>query len=1053
MIRLKLAIIAFILIGTQHVFSQEDNVSGTVTDKSNLPLPGVTVLVKGTTNGALTDFDGNYELQGVSIGDIIVFSYVGMQTTQKIIVDSRQINVVMIPEATDLEQVVVIGYGQSRKKDLTSAISTISGDVLEKQVVTNIDQGIQGLVSGVTVTRSTGRPGGAVSVRIRGTTSVTGSNEPLYIIDGVNVQNSESDSFNFSRFGGTGGQTAISPLSALNPNDIESITVLKDASAAAIYGAQSSNGVVLITTKRGKAGKAKISYETYAGIQTAPKLLDMMNLREFAVYSNEVRQSPSTNLPSAPQFENPNILGDGTNWQRAIFRAAPITNHQLSISGGKEKTKFYASANYFDQEGIVINSGLRRFGLRLNLDYKYNDWIKFGHNINLSSSLEQIGLNDSRNGTIINALRQTPNVPVRNPDGTFGSPENGLGNTGALNPVAASEIRNSTLERFKMNGNIYLDLKLANNLKFRTDLGYDYNTAKTQSFFPTYDFGSLSNRLNSSFRAANEGLYYLFKNYLTYTPSIGNHNFDILLGTEAQKTEFQGLSGQRSNFPSNDVPGLNTGDAETSLSESFEGAASLLSYFGRINYDYNSKYLFSASLRYDGSSKFGPNNRWGLFPSVSAAWVVSDEPFMESISSAWSYFKIRAGYGTSGNQDINNFLYLSFLRNQNTALGSGFSLANFNNPNIAWESLISPNLGVELGFLDNNIRLDVDVYRKTSKDFLATRPIPGFLGSLNTLSFIGVNAPVENFGEMINDGIDLTLNTKNITNEKFSWDTNIVFSLYRNEITELSGDNDAIVGTLQDEEIGADLTRSEVGQPIGMFYGFVTDGLFRDIEDLVPTDPTATPAAIPEDSSVDEATGTWLGDVRFKDLNGDGVIDDNDRTFIGNPHPDFTFSITNNFRYGMFDLSVFLQGTYGNDIYNYTRTYIEGVNRFNANQATSVIDRYSATNTDGSLPRYSDADKNGNNRVSDRFIEDGSYLRIQSVTLGCTLPKGTFGEKIKFFDQIRVYTTIQNLYTFTNYSGYDPEVGSLNQSALFKGIDFGRYPVPRTMTLGLNVQF
>ncbi|WP_299259387.1 TonB-dependent receptor [uncultured Aquimarina sp.] len=1045
MIKLKLAIIAFILIGTQHVFSQEDTVSGTVTDKSNLPLPGVTVLVKGSTNGALTDFDGNYELQGLSKGNILVFSYVGMQTVEKIVIESGQINVVMIPEATDLEQVVVIGYGESRKKDLTSAISTISADVLEKQVVTNIDQGIQGLVSGVTVTRSSGRPGGAVSVRIRGTTSVTGSNEPLYIIDGVNVQNSESDSFNFSRFGGTGGQTAISPLSALNPNDIESITVLKDASAAAIYGAQSSNGVVLITTKRGKAGKAKISYETYGGIQTAPKLLDMMNLREFAAYSNEVRQSPSTNLPPAPQFEDPSILGEGTDWQKAIFRAAPITNHQLSISGGKENTKFYASANYFEQDGIIINSGLRRYGLRLNLDHKYNDWIKFGHNINLSSSLEQIGLNDSRNGTITSALRQTPDVPVRNPDGTFGSPENGLGNTGALNPVAASEIRNSTLERFKVNGNVYLDLKLASNLKFRSDLGYDYNTAKTESFFPTFDFGSLSNGLNSAFKGANEGLYYLFKNYLTYTPQIGNHGLDILLGTEAQKVQFQGLSGQRSNFPSNDIPGLNTGDAETSLSESFEGAQSLLSYFGRINYNYDSKYFLSASLRYDGSSKFGPNNRWGLFPSLSAAWVVSDEPFMEGIASSWSYFKIRAGYGTSGNQDINNFLYLSFLRNQNTALGSGFSLANFANADVAWESLISPNLGVELGFVDNKIRLDVDVYRKTSKDFLATRPVPGFLGSLNTLSFIGVNAPVENFGEMINDGIDVTLNTKNITNKKFSWDTNIVFSLYRNEITELSGENDAIIGTLRDEEIIADLTRSEVGQPIGMFYGFVTDDLFRTQEEL-------DNGVIPAESSRNEATGTWIGDIRFVDLNEDGVIDDNDRTFIGNPHPDFTYSITNNFRYGMFDLSIFLQGSYGNDIYNYTRTYIEGVNRFNANQAASVIDRFSASNTDGSLPRYSDGDKNGNNRVSDRFIEDGSYLRIQSLTFGCTLPKDTFG-KTKIFDQIRVYTTIQNLYTFTDYSGYDPEVGSLNQSALFKGIDFGRYPVPRTMTLGLNVQF
>lgn len=1050
MIKLKLAIIAFIIIGTQHVFSQEDGstISGTVTDESGLPLPGVNVSVKNTNKGVLTDFDGNYELQGVTIGGVVVFSYVGMQTQEKLVVQSGRIDIRMAIQLTDLEQVVVIGYGESSKKDLTSAVSIISSDVLEKQTVTNIDQGIQGLVSGVTVTRSTGRPGGAVSVRIRGTTSVTGSNEPLYIIDGVNVQNSESESFNFSRFQGTGGQTAISPLSALNPNDIESITVLKDASAAAIYGAQSSNGVVLITTKRGKSGKAKIRYETYGGIQTVTKHLDMLNLREYAQYSNEIIQLPGAPDPT-PQFENPNILGEGTDWQQAVFRAAPIQSHQLSISGGKEETRFYASANYFDQDGIIIGTGLQRYGLRLNLDHKSNDRFKFGHNINVSSSLEEIGLNDSQNGTITTALRQTPDVPVRNPDGTFGSPSDMIGNNEALNPVAAAEIRNTTLERFKVNGNIYLDLKLANNLRFRSDLGYDYNTAKSESFFPTFDFGDVSNNLNSSFKGANEGLYYLFKNYLTYTPQIGNHGLNILLGNEAQKVRFQGLAGQRSDFPSNDIPGLNTGDAETSLAESFEGSSSILSYFGRINYNYDSKYLLSVSLRYDGSSKFGPNNRWGLFPSASVAWVVSDEPFMEGISSAWSYFKIRGGYGTSGNQDIGDNLFRSFLRNQNTALGSGFAIANFANPNVTWESLVSPNLGVELGFLDNKIRLDVDVYRKTSKDFLATKPVPGFLGAQNSLDFIGVNPPLENFGEMINDGIDLTLNIKNVTNDKFSWDTNVIFSLYRNEITELVNENDAIVGTLTDEDFIIPLTRSEVGQPIGMFYGYVTDGIFRDLEELTST---AQPAAIPAGNVVNETGGTWLGDIRFKDLNEDGVINDEDQTFIGNPHPDFTFSITNNFRYGMFDLSIFLQGTYGNDIYNYTRFYTEGLNNFNANQLSTVLDRYSDSNPNGSLPRFTNADANGNNRVSDRFIEDGSYLRIQSITFGCTLPKDVFG-KTKIFDQVRVYTTIQNLYTFTSYSGFDPEVGSLNQRAIFKGIDFGRYPVPRSMTFGLNVQF
>ena len=1044
MIKIKLAIITLIVIGTQNIFSQVV-VTGTVTGEDDTPIPGVTVFIKGTTGGTTTDFDGNYELQNVYEGNVIQYSYVGMVTEERIFSGSRTINIILKENITDLEQVVVVGYGESSKKDLTSAVSTISAETLEKQTIPNIDQGIQGLVSGVTVTRSSGQPGGAVSIRVRGITSVTGTNEPLYIIDGVNVNNASTESFDFSRFGGTGGQTAVSPLSALNPNDIESITVLKDASAAAIYGAQASNGVILITTKRGKAGKAKISYETYGGIQTVPKLLDMMNLREYAVYTNAARQSVTVNQPPLAQFENPNLLGEGTDWQEAVFRAAPIISHQLSISGGKEKTKFYASANYFDQEGIIINSSLRRFGLRLNLDHQYNDWIKFGHNINLSNSLEEIGLNDSRNGIITTALVQTPDIPVRNPDGTFGAPDNVLGNGAALNPVASAEIRNNTLERYKVNGNIFLELKLAHNLNFRTDLGYDYNTSKNESFFPTFDFGSIQNDTNTSFKSANEGFFYLFKNYLTYSPQFGDHSLKILLGTEAQKSKFQGLSGQRSNLPSNDVDGLNTGDADDSLAESFEGASTIASYFGRINYDYNSKYLFTASFRYDGSSKFGPNNKWGFFPSASAAWVVSEEPFMEGVSDVWNYFKIRAGYGTSGNQQIGDNLFRALLRSVNTSFGTGFSPANFPNADVAWESLISPNLGLELGFFNNRIRMDVDLYRKTSRDFLATKPLPGFLGSLNSLSFIGIQPPVLNFGEMINDGIDINLATRNITKEKFSWDTNVVFSLYRNEITELSDGSAAIVGQIQDEDIIADITRSEVGQPIGMFYGFVTDGLFRSQEEL-------NNGPIPNDSFIDEASGTWLGDIRFRDLNNDGVIDANDRTFIGNPHPDFTYSITNNFKYGIFDLSVFLQGSYGNDIYNYTRVFTEGINRFNSNQATTVIDRYSASNPNGSLPRFSDGDKNGNRRVSDRYIEDGSYLRIQSVTLGCTLPGDTFG-KNSFINQVRVYSTLQNLYTFTNYSGYDPEVGSLNQNALLQGIDFGRYPVPRMVTFGVNMQF
>lgn len=1039
-----LKILTFILIlAVSYVSNAQTNliIKGEVKSENNEPLPGVTIYVKNTSRGQVTDFDGNYTIEKIKKGDILVFSATGLQTKEVIVGDELTINVILKESVTNLEEVVVIGYGTARKKDLTGAVASVKLSEIAEQPIGSVDQIIQGQASGITVTRASGQPGGAVSVRVRGVTSITGSNEPLYIIDGVNVSSASSQSFNFSQFSGGGGQNQVSPLSTLNPADIESIQILKDASATAIYGSQASNGVVLITTKRGKNGIAKVTLESYTGVQSVPRTYDLMNLREFAQYNNEI----SGQMPQ-PQFENPAILGDGTDWQDAIFRVAPITSHQLSITGGNDKTKYYTSISYFDQEGIVINTDFRRYSMRLNLDHKFSNRFKIGNNINFSNSLENVVLNDVANGVISTALQQSPNVPVRLSNGSFGSPNQaqGLGTDEALNPVVWASIRNTTLERYKVNGNFFLEFELAEGLNFRSDIGYDFNTTRSEAFNPTYEFGQIINNVNTSVKFAGESFFWLFKNYFTYNKIFDRHSLNVLVGTEAQKNLFKGITGERSNFPSNDITGLNSGDADTSVASSNEAASSLVSYFGRVNYNFDSKYFISASLRYDGSSKFAAGNRFGYFPAVSAAWVASEESFLEN-NDIINWLKIRAGFGTSGNQAIADNTFLPFLNNVPTPFGSGFILQNFPNPDVKWESLISPNLGIEIGLLDDKIHLDLDVYQKTSRDFLAPRPLPSIFGTHNSQAFLGISPPIVNFGEMTNTGIDINLKTQNINNDKFEWSTNLIFSAYKNEITRLVNEDDAIIGFFA---FGQPLTRSAVGQPIGQFYGFVTDGLFRSEEEL-------NGAAIPEenvDSTQPEFNGTWVGDIRFKDLNEDGVINDDDRTFIGSPHPDFTYSITNNFKMGMFDLSIFLQGSQGNEVYNWTRTITEGMTLPSNNQSAEIANRYSAANTNATLPRFANGNPNGNNRISDRFIEDASYLRIQNINLGCTLPSDFFG-KNSFINQFRIYGSVQNLYTFTNYSGYDPEVGSYNQTAILSGIDFGRYPVPRTFTVGVNVQF
>lgn len=1009
-------------------------VKGKVTSGGAI-LPGVSVLVQGTKNATVTDFDGGFVLNNVEPKATLLFSYIGYKNLI-LTADTKAImQVNMVSDLEKLNEVVVIGYGTSKRKDINGAVSSIKASEIQDKPFTSIDQALVGKAAGVNVTQNSGTPGGGISVQIRGITSING-NEPLYVIDGTPIfADKNNDSFSFSALGGGNGQTKNSALSSLNIADIETIDILKDASATAIYGANGANGVVLITTKKGKKGKSTFAYETYAGIQQVINTVDVLNLPEYAKYQSKIYALNGEPIPY--QYQKPDLLGQGTNWQDELFRTATIYNHQLSFSGEKEGTRYYTSLNYFDQEGVVLNSDFNRLSLRINVDSTVKSWLKIGNNVSVSHSSQQVVRNDDRGGLVMNTLRQSPELPVRAADGSYAGPTTGLGSSAneATNPIALSEYNNATTERFKINGNLFADFTLLKGLVFRSELGYDLNFAKSSSFAPKYTLGNVSELLNKSFKQQDQSYYWSIKNYLTYNKTINNnHNFTFLLGQEAQESRYEYLSGYRSgDFLSKDFTNLNIGDIDTAVNGNGSGRWSMASYISRLNYSFSDRYSFSASLRADASSNFGPNNKWGYFPAFSAGWTVSNEKFFESLTNTVNYFKFRAGYGTVGNQNIPPNRYQTILSLLSSPFGGvSPTIDNLGNPDIKWESLKSFNAGFELGLLSNRIKVDFDYYIKNSSDFLTKQ--------INDESNQSALNYYLNTGEIETKGVEFTLNTKNILTENFSWDTTLILSKYDNELTKFQGAGKSLLGKVQFDLYN--VTRTTEGQPVGQFYGYVTDGIFKNDAEL---------AAGPI-----QETGTGIGDIRFKDLNNDGKIDAKDQTAIGSAIPDFTYSLSNTFKYKNVSLSVVLTGSQGNEIYNFTRHYTDGIypgfgDRF-GNVSTEVSNAFEAgVNENTNVPRITLNDPNGNGRISNRFVEDGSYLRIQNVSLSYDLPSKIFEKSI--ISKIRLYANVQNLYTFTKYSGFDPALGNLDQNITLSGIDLGRYPVPRTISMGMNLEF
>ena len=1028
----------------------QNTVSGVVSDDQGMTIPGVNVTIKGTaTGGVSTNIDGEYAIN-VPDGATLVFSFIGFANQEIKVNGSEVINVTLKENAETLDEVVVIGYGTQRKDDINSAVSTIKTDDIENLKQTTVDQMLQGKAAGVTVTNGSGQPGSAVSVKVRGVTSISGTNEPLYIIDGVPVSGDATGKSMSGRpvaandftSGGESGNNAVSPISFINPNDIESIDILKDASATAIYGSRGANGVIIITTKSGKKGEGKISYEGYTSVSNIYKKLDVMNLRQYAKHQNAL--SELYNLPLRPEFSQPDLLGEGTNWQDEVYQTAMSQSHQLSFSGSNEKTNYYISGGFLDQEGVLLGSGYKRYTMRVNLDSKVKDWLHVGANLGTGITNENLTINQTYTGVITGALLQAPDIPVRNPDGSFAGPTSSerSGPT-YFNPVAIAMVRDNKLVRKNFMGNIYGEVTLLDGLKYRAELSANTEFSDQNDFTPTYYWGTQTHTATELWKRSSNWYSINVKNLLTYNKEIDRHRFTVLAGQEANDNHWEGLNVYSSGAPVNYPGTVNLGSTiRVTSNDYYKGSASLYSYFGRVLYDYDNRYSLSASWRADRSSKFDPTinngkNQWGYFPAVAVSWKLSNENFMESTRKYIDNIKFRVGYGETGNQQIPNNRYTALLQAGGSGLGASYTVANSPNPSLTWEAMKQTNIGLDFTLLNTRLSANLDYYVKKSEDFLFQVPLPWYLTGGDPY-YGGIAAPWSNLGSMENRGFDITLNYHTLSDKDFSWNSTLVVSHYENELTSIQDDLTLTEQVNINGYTPTVVTNTAVGQPVGQFYGYVAEGLFRTEDDLA-----GAPMQL--------GSAPQLGDVKYRDVNGDGVVDANDKTFIGNPNPDFTFGFTNTFRYKNLDLSVFLQGSVGNDVMNLTWRNGTANDGIYYNQLVEAANYWTPDNPDTDIPRPLSGVGNNNNQISSRYVEDGSYLRIQNVTLGYTLPS-ELTSKIKM-SKVRVYVSAQNLYTFTNYRGYDPEIGSFNQNILLSGVDNGRYPTPRVLSYGINVEF
>ncbi len=1005
-------------------------IQGQVVNEKAEPLPGVNVLIKGTSIGTATDVNGKYVLDIENENVVLIFSFIGYETQEVSVGNRSVLNVTMSPDVKALEEVVVVGYGTVNKRDLTGSIGSVSGDQLKEVPITSLEQGIQGKVAGVHVTQASSAPGGGITLRVRGGTSINAGNEPLYVIDGFPVYNDASMLPSTVDEG-----VPPNPLASINPNDIESIEVLKDASATAIYGARGANGVVIITTKRGKPGRPTITYESYYGIQEVAKRYEMMNAEEFATSVNELaeRKGHAPYLPSPESWEN-----NDTDWQDLIFQRAPVQNHQISLLGGDESMQYALSGNYYDQEGIVKNSGFKRYSFRVNLDKRINDRFKIGNNLSINRSVTNAivtnGENSPSNGIIGAALSMLPILPVRDPDGNYvfanyaDNYSTRLAPRDNDNPVALTTDYFDEMISDRVIGNIFGEYKILDGLTFNVSFGTDVVKSHREVYFTrnTY-YGGVKNEGGYARTGYSEKTSFLNENVLRYTRSFGNiHDLDLTFAYTWQNEMYKSHSMVNINFITDIMQnaGIETGNREGGPSiNASEQRSDIVSWVGRVNYIFHDRYLFTATGRMDGSSKFGTGNKWGFFPSAAFAWRISDEAFLAN-SRTFSDLKLRLSYGVTGNAEIGSYRSLAGLDDVRYSFNGspviGFVPNSLGNPDLKWETTRQFDVGLDVGLFDNRVSMTMDYYIKNTDDLLLEITLPISSGFTRAL---------KNSGSVQNKGIELGINGK-VLDRAFKWETNFNISANRNKVIDL-GESDRFFGAeLPVKFISATLVQE--GYPLGAYYGWKVAGVIRDEADLEAYKP-----------------GGEIGDYKFVDVDDDGKIGADDRMVLGNPYPDFIYGWSNNFSYKNFSLNVFFQGVEGMDVLNINLIRFENLALKVNNTKRRFTERWTPENPDAKFPKFGPGGQAvPANEMNSTVVEDGSHLRLKAVTLGYTVPL-----KSKHINNLKFYFTGRNLFTITNYTGYNPEVNSRGQNNVNRNIDWGSYPLDRTYLLGLNVSF
>lgn len=1039
--------------------AQTRTVSGRVTDRANgQGLPGVTVLVKGTTNGVSTNSDGSFTLNAPANGGTLVFSSVGFLSTEQVIGDQNQFNIGLSTDSRELTEVVVTGYGQQQeRREISGAIATIKSSEFKDQPIIGVDQALQGRAAGVQVAQSSGTPGGGISVRIRGAASIGASNEPLYVVDGLPINTGNTTQL------GAGNQLT-NGLNDLNPNDIESIEILKDAAASAIYGSRASNGVVIITTKRGKAGKARVDLEYYTGSQSIWKKPNVLNGEQqtqlfidqavnrypanangnypllsggpfrtkedlaaylygpgTAAFSNGLASYVDAG-PVRPlsQFQNPSTA-TSTNWIDQVTRSAPISNYGLTFSGGSAQSTYRINANYFDQQGTIIGSGFKRASVRTALTNNLSDKIRMGLTLGLTSSISnRINNDNSIYGVLTTARLYAADLPIYNDNGTYYK-------VGSLeNPVAAAKEPFIRSVNNRVIGTQFTEFELIKNLRYRATFGLDYTYGRDDRFYSTLTNAGANTRGEATV-ATLQDINYNHTSSLNYSKVFAaDHSLNALFVVEYQRDNYQDTFAQATGFPSNSIRQLSAGATKTAATSSATGNA-IFGVLGKVDYAFKSRYLLTLSVRRDRSSRFGADNQVGYFPAVSAGWRVIEESFLKD-QTTLSELKLRGSYGETGNQPTGNFGSRGLIGvGFNYLDQGGLALNQLANPSLRWERTKQANFGVDLGFLDNRFYVSADIYQRKTDDLLLAQQLP---------SDTGFRSYSANIGNIENKGVELALTTLNVRNEGdgFNWETNFNISFNRNKVTKLSDDNP--IG-----QAAGFASRLIVGQPLGAFYGYRVDRIIQtqtELEALNSGSPTG----------VYQSTLTRPGDIQFADLDGDGRVTGADQEIIGNAQPKFYGGFNNTFRYKGFDLTAFLQYNVGNDIYNNARSSTESMSNTNGQDA-SVLNRWTPTNTNTNIPRAVHGDPNSNNRASNRFLEDGSYARFKNVVVGYTLPT-TVANRLHL-RTVRIYAQSQNLVTFTKYSGLDPEVSTFSGSNTAIGTDFFTYPQSRTITGGITL--